>query len=252
MYTSTANMNSSYRGLASYTAAYTTSAESNNSARSNGYNPSNTYGGYSNPNANYARSACGAQSVRSFQNNRGIRPTGYSNGFAQVRSSSFSSVTPMSIAFPYTKDRSQSITGSYNPSSSSANSGGGGPSRIRVYNGPDDDTGQNTPGGNSDSGAWLYEYDSTTGEWWCSKDGGNSWYKWDSWWGWGLVGFDWRPGRGDPTENATHYHQDKNNPWVVPITDTPWILMALLALCYLTFISFRATSRTRALHSVVQ
>lgn len=37
-----------------------------------------------------------------------------------------------------------------------------------------------------------------------------------------------------------------------PVGDTPWILMALLALCYLTFISFRATSRTRALHSVVQ
>lgn len=45
---------------------------------------------------------------------------------------------------------------------------------------------------------------------------------------------------------------DPNDPFATPLTDTPWSLMALLALCYLTFILFRATSRTRALHSVVQ
>ena len=45
---------------------------------------------------------------------------------------------------------------------------------------------------------------------------------------------------------------DPNDPFATPLTDTPWSLMTLLALCYLTFILFRATSRTRALHSVVQ
>ena len=97
--------------------------------------------------------------------------------------------------------------------------GGVGPKRISVHN--CEGGTENTPGGNSDSEDWLYQYDEATGEWWCSKDGGVTWQKWDSLWGWGLIGFGWRPGRGDPSDNATHYHSDPNNPWVTPVGDVP-------------------------------
>jgi hypothetical protein len=112
----------------------------------------------------------------------------------------------------------------------------GQPRRIIVYSGSDDESGKNTPGGNNDSSDWLYEYDDTTKEWWCSKDGGKSWYKWDSWFGLGWLFHDWRPGRGNPTDNATHYHHDKNNPWVVPIGEPTVPLLTILLLYSVTIL----------------
>ncbi len=251
MYTSTANMNSSYRGLASYTAAYTAQAESNNSVRSNGYNPYNpynTYGVYSNPNADYSRSAYEASSVRTLQSGRGIRPAGYSNGFGQVRSTSFSSVAPMSFASPFAKDlRSQSINSdSYNPASSSGHSG---PRRSAEQPVPTDPP-TNNP---LNPRFWI----------WYTSEGGQDWVRINGS-PWGIIAdpddnwpsyvdpdywedfFENYPDYKDDVEEWFNNHPDAPNNPFVPVGDTPWMIMALLALLYIAYTAYKRRKEAKA------
>lgn len=131
----------------------------------------------------------------------------------------------------YSTYRGQEHYGGVGYTPTSNGSGKPGIRKIRVYDG--DGNAEDTPGGNSDNENWLYQQDAD-GTWWCSQDGGSTWKKWDSLWGWGLIGFSWREGRGDPTYNATHYHHDPNNPWVTPIGDPPYICL-LLAIGFYIF-----------------
>ncbi len=249
MYTSTANMNSSYRGLASYTDAYTAQAESNSSVRSNGYNPYNTYGGYSNPNADYSRSAYGASSVRTLQSGRGIRPAGYSNGFGQVRSTSFSSVSPMMNRSVYATDL---MFGHRGNNESSGTSRSFGPRRITVYDGNGDP--HETPGGSGDNPDWDYLYDAEHDTWYASPDGGQTWYEWrrksiwDGFFDWligAVVGSNGETWRTDRDNSHTQGEPTSTTP-PVPLTDTPWMIMALLALCYLGYIAYKRRKEAKA------
>lgn len=158
--------------------------------------------------------------------------TSYSNG--QFNSSQYNSMFPESYNYNqrYIGFGNERVySGTYNPYSQGSygrNSNGGSrgqPRRISVYNGEGEE--EETPGGNSDNPDWLYQYDETTGTWWCSKDGGLTWWKWDSWLGLGWFAWKWREGRGDPTDNAEHYHNDPNNSWVVPIGDGVGIMLFL-------------------------
>ena len=161
--------------------------------------------------------------------------TSYSKG--QFNSTQYNSMVPKSYYGnqPYRRFENRGIyTGTYTPASSSYGSYGGSssyggshgqPRRISVHNGQGGT--EETPGGNSDNPNWLYQYDETTDTWWCSKDGGLTWQKWDTYLGWGLIGWSWRPNHGDPTEDAIHYHSDPTNPWVTPIGDGVGIMLFL-------------------------
>lgn len=142
-------------------------------------------------------------------------------------------------SYGYVTTSKYSTTTPYSPSSSN---GRPGPRRIRVYDG--DGNEQDTPG-RTDGIDWLYEYDESTDTWWCSQDGGLTWKKWDSLWGWGLLGFDWREGRGDPTESATHFHHDPNDPWLTPIGDNYiWFMV-----CIVSIYSLVKSKRNKLKHS---
>lgn len=123
--------------------------------------------------------------------------------------------------------------GTYNPGNGENSNGrpGGGIRKITVYNGQGETA--ETPGKNNDNPDWLYKQDND-GTWWCSQDGGLTWKKWDSLWGWGLIGFAWRENRGDPSENATKWHNDPNDPYLQPIGE-PIIPTTLLLLSYIGY-----------------
>lgn len=169
------------------------------------------YGNYSSPYSNRYNSY---SSVPVEQTNRRI---GYTTNYGNT--------------FGYTTQQTY-YRGTYTPTAS--NSGGAGKPGIRKVHVYGNDGSENeTPGGNKDGEDWLYQFDGT--DWWCSQDDGQTWKKWDSWWGWGLIGFDWRPGRGDPTEGSTHYHHDPNNPWATPIGDPDFYLITALLFSYFIY-----------------
>lgn len=113
------------------------------------------------------------------------------------------------------------------------------PRRITVYNGNGET--ENTPGGNSDSSDWLYMQDEY-GNWYCSKDGGITWYKWQEKdysgsWGWLSYLADlitgsteaWSTTPTVPPENSSHWASDPNDPFLEPIGDYPeWYILLLI------------------------
>lgn len=121
---------------------------------------------------------------------------------------------------------------SYNPIAASQ------PRRITVYNGSGGTA--ETPGGNSDSSDWLYMYDEATGIWYCSKDGGKTWFEYRSTNGLGEwivalltgqpTGATWRSVDTPPSEGATHFAPDPDDPFLQPVGDVP-IISLIIFLC---------------------
>lgn len=110
------------------------------------------------------------------------------------------------------------------------------PRKITVYNG-NGETGQ-TPGGNSDSSDWLYMQD-RDGNWYCSKDGGLTWYRWEEKEYNSLIAYlidyftgnteAWSTTPTSPPENSSHWASDPNDPFLEPIGDYPeWYILLLI------------------------
>lgn len=117
------------------------------------------------------------------------------------------------------------------------------PRRITVYNGSGGTA--ETPGGDSDSSDWLYMYDESTGIWYCSKDGGVTWYEYRSTNGFGewLIAFltgqptgsTWRSVDTPPSDNATHFAPDPDDPFLEPIGDFPIEFLMCLIMIYVLY-----------------
>ena len=157
-----------------------------------------------------------------------------------------SRISGMSVRYTNYGNKSNLYSGTYIPGSTSA-PGASRPRRITVYNG-DGETGQ-TPGGNKDSSSWLYMQDAD-GNWYCSKDGGNTWFKWEeknygSGWNFDLVSYLWDLAIGNtetwsttpitPPENSSHWASDPDDPFLDPIGDYPIELLVLLILGYVYY-----------------
>ena len=119
-----------------------------------------------------------------------------------------------------------SSTTTYNPG---AAIGANRPRRVTVYNGSGET--DNTPGGNNDSSDWLYMQDAD-GNWYCSKDGGVTWYRWEEKnYGWNILAYladlisgnteAWSTTPTTPPENSSHWASDPNDPFLEPIGDFP-------------------------------
>ena len=117
------------------------------------------------------------------------------------------------------------------------------PRRITVYNGSGESS--NTPGGNSDSSDWLYMQDSE-GNWYCSKDGGITWYKWEEKdYGWNIFAYisdllsgnteAWSTTPTDPPENSSHWAPDPDDPFLTPIGDYLYVMLMFATIYILLF-----------------
>ena len=167
-----------------------------------------SYGNYNNSYSNHYNSY---NSVSVEQTNRRIGyTTNYSNG--QFNSTQYYRST-------------------YTPTASNS---GGRPRQPRKVKGYDDNGNEiNTDGQGNPSdpskGMWgdgyEYYYESSTGYWYRTKDGGKTWQKWSSWLDWGGLFWDWRGGRPHGG-NVTHYNEQ--NP--VPIGDAIVPLLTILLL----------------------
>lgn len=119
------------------------------------------------------------------------------------------------------------------------------PRRITVYNGNGET--EQTPGGNKDSSSWLYMQDNE-GNWYCSKDNGNTWLKWQEkdysgafWWIEYAIDViagnteTWSTSPTTPPENSSHWTSDPDDPFLTPVGEFPIGLLLLLMLGYLFY-----------------
>jgi hypothetical protein len=203
----------------------------------------------------YQSSAYGSSRAAETEYRRIGYTTNYANGqfnssYYKTNSSSFNGrlARPSAVGDVYcvrTIGGYGYYNGTYTPTSGTSGRPGG-PRRITVYNG-NGETGQ-TPGGNSDSSDWLYMQDSD-GNWYCSKDGGNTWFKWEdknygSGWNFDLVSYLWDLTFGNtqawsttpttPPENSSHWAHDPEDPFLEPI-DSPIIPFSILAIGYVIY-----------------
>ena len=134
----------------------------------------------------------------------------------------------------------------YTPTSIGSIGKHGQPRRVKGYddNGNEINTdGQGNPSDPS-KGMWKdgyeYYYEPSTGYWYRTKDGGETWQKWSSWLDWGGLFWDWRGGRPHGG-NVTHYNEQ--NP--VPIGDNYiWFMV-----CIVSIYSLIKSKRNKLKHS---
>ena len=168
--------------------------------------------------------------------------TNYSNGNFN------SSVYQTHSNFGYTTLHRNNYTtvhtysGTYHPGNTSR-PGASHPRRVTVYNGSGET--DQTPGGNSDSSDWLYMQDGD-GNWYCSKDGGITWYKWEEKsYGSGILGWleylgdlfagtteTWSTTPTTPPENSSHWASDPDDPFLTPVGEFPISLLLIMIFGY--------------------
>ena len=112
--------------------------------------------------------------------------------------------------------------------------------KITVYD--SDGNPRETPGGDNDNPDWLYRYDETTGKWYCSTDGGQTWYEWrEKQWGDGWLSYifgslfggngeTWREYRGNEPGGPPG---DPMDPFMEPIGNELVLLIFLFLWVFL-------------------
>lgn len=164
--------------------------------------------------------------------------------YGQVYQSTYSNDPRTNSRIGYTTQygygfRQNSTPVTYNPIGATQ------PKRITVYNGSGGTA--NTPGGNNDSSDWLYMQDSE-GNWYCSKDGGNTWYLWtEKTYGSGILGWleylgdmlsgnteAWSTTPTTPPDGSSHWAPDPDDPFLEPVGDIP-IFFIIALICFYSF-----------------